>query len=87
MRHVWPNARAILFLKGRIRFHYPDGTKAKHNGGAPSVLIAFSLATAIDLGRCDLQGKLVYPNGGAFSMGIDFANLDVMSHSTESLCL
>jgi hypothetical protein len=27
--HVWERASALLFMRGRINFHYPDGTRAK----------------------------------------------------------
>lgn len=39
--HVWGKATALLFLKGRLFFYHVDGTKAKHNSGAPSVLVAY----------------------------------------------
>lgn len=44
--HVWPSAKGILFLKGRLYFHHRDGTRAKMNGGAPSALIGFDEFTA-----------------------------------------
>jgi hypothetical protein len=55
---VWPRASSLLFLKGRLTFHYPDGqgSKAGHNSGGPSVLIGYGpladerLAAAADLG-------------------------------------
>lgn len=39
---VWnsESAKAILFLKGRVAFHYVDGSKSKP-AGAPSVLVAY----------------------------------------------
>lgn len=40
-RTVWGKARAILFLRGRLYFHRPDGSRATGNAGAPSVLIAY----------------------------------------------
>lgn len=39
--HVWERADALLFLRGRLHFHYVDGRRAAANGGAPSVLIAY----------------------------------------------
>jgi len=56
--HVWPSASLLLFLRGRLTFHYPDGeaSKAGHNSGGPSCLIAYGsiaaarLSTAADLG-------------------------------------
>lgn len=38
---VFPRATALFFFAGRLTFYHVDGTKAKDNGGAPSVLIAF----------------------------------------------
>lgn len=54
--HVWPKASALLFLRGRLTFCYPDGTEASANSGGPSVLIAYGtkalqrLKAAKDLG-------------------------------------
>jgi hypothetical protein len=41
--NVWPFASALLFLRGRLTFHQPNGERAKmgHNSGGPSVLIAY----------------------------------------------
>jgi hypothetical protein len=39
---VFPYADSILFFNKRLRFCYPDGTEAKGNAGAPSVLIAYT---------------------------------------------
>nr|WP_156366684.1 DNA N-6-adenine-methyltransferase [Microbacterium sp. No. 7] len=33
---VWRRATAVLFLHGRLHFHYPDGRRAAANAGAPS---------------------------------------------------
>lgn len=38
---VWGRADALLFIKGRLHFHKPDGRRAKANAGAPSVLLAY----------------------------------------------
>lgn len=38
---IWEKATAIGFLKDRLYFHYPDGTRADANSGAPAVLAAF----------------------------------------------
>lgn len=38
--HVWARASGILFLRGRLSFHLPDGSLLA-NSGAPSVLIAY----------------------------------------------
>lgn len=60
--HVWPHASALLFLQGRLYFHYVDGTRAKANGGAPSVLIAYGEASAERLGMCGIPGKHIRLN-------------------------
>lgn len=63
---VWKQATALLFLHGRIHFHYPDGTRAAANSGAPSVLIAYGrddadrLAAAQRAHPALLAGSLVF---------------------------
>ncbi len=56
---AWPFATSILFLKGRLTFHRPDGSTPPtgHNSGGPSCLIAYGpeahqrLTTCWDLGH------------------------------------
>jgi len=57
---VWDEADAILFLKGRLKFHKPDGSVGG-TAGSPSVLIAYGQREVKVLENCDLTGKLVYP--------------------------
>lgn len=57
--HVWSKASALLFLKGRLHFHFVDGTRAPANGGAPSVLIAYGDQEAETLRSCGLPGAFV----------------------------
>lgn len=57
-RFVWGAATGLLFLRGRLNFHYPDGRRASANGGAPSVLIAY--------GTDDRDILAVAPIDGAF---------------------
>ncbi len=56
---AWDNADAMLFLRGRLHFHHIDGKRAAHNGGAPSVLIAFGENNVAALRRCELKGAFV----------------------------
>lgn len=58
---VWGPASAILFLKGRLTFHHGDGTasKAGHNSGGPSALIAYGPDDARRLRSCRLPGAVV----------------------------
>ncbi len=57
--HVWGKASAILFLEGRLHFHYPDGRRAAANAGGPSCLIAYGDEDAVRLARSGLPGALV----------------------------
>ena len=57
--HVWPCASAVLFLRGRLFFHRPDGRRAEHNAGAPSCLIAYGTVDAAILAGCGLPGYWV----------------------------
>ena len=58
--HVWPYASGLLFLRGRLYFHYVDGTLPDNNAGAPSVLIAYGAENAETLKKSGLDGKFVY---------------------------
>ena len=40
-RQVWDRATAVFFFEGRLFFHHPDGRRAKHKCGAPSVLVCY----------------------------------------------
>ena len=69
METIWRSATACLFIKGRIHFHYEDGTRAPANAGAPSVLVAYGDLNADILrasgisgafvGRWEMQGDVV----------------------------
>lgn len=56
---VWGAADAVLFLRGRLHFHYPDGTRAPNNSGAPSVLAAYGPEAFRRLSTCSLDGILL----------------------------
>lgn len=55
--YVWPYAKELLFIRGRIRFYHVDGTKGG-TSGAPSMLIAFNNENADILSESKL-GKFV----------------------------
>ena len=62
--HVWPKASAMLFIKGRLTFHYPDGSAPRtgHNSGGPSVLIAYGHEAAKRLYQNrDLGAYVAFP--------------------------
>lgn len=56
---VWNKASAVLFLEGRLHFHYVDGSRAKANSGAPSVLVAYGDQCADILRNCNIKGKFL----------------------------
>lgn len=57
-KHIWDNASAIFFIKGRLRFYHNDGTQGG-TAGAPSVLIAYGTNNANVLENCKLSGKYI----------------------------
>jgi hypothetical protein len=56
---VWEAATAVLFIRGRLFFHRPDGIRADSNSGAPSCLVAYGQADADILENCGLLGKFL----------------------------
>lgn len=65
-RHVWEQASALLFLRGRINFHHLNGERAKANSGAPTVLCAYGDHDTDILAACGLDGQfipLIFPRG------------------------
>jgi hypothetical protein len=56
---IWQHASAILFLADRLHFHYPDGTRAAANSGAPACLVAFGQYDAERLAASGIPGTLV----------------------------
>lgn len=59
---IWEKCNGILFMKGRLHFHHPDGTRAKANAGAPSCLIAYGDNNADCLESCALPGQYLPVN-------------------------
>lgn len=76
--HVWGQASAILFLEGRLHFHYPDGLRAEANAGGPSVLIAYGEQDAEFLACSGLPGALVGDVSVLRNKGSTGALLDLM---------
>lgn len=56
---VWNRATALLFIEGRLHFHYRDGTRAKGNAGGPSVLVAYGERDAEQLKESGIRGHFV----------------------------
>lgn len=63
VREVWGKATGVLFLHGRLHFHYADGDRAAANSGAPSVLVAYGERAAESLMTADLDGTYIPLNG------------------------
>lgn len=60
---VWPYASAILFLKGRLYFHKPNGDRGPGNAGGPSALITYGSKDAAILQDCGIPGKFIDLSG------------------------
>lgn len=58
-RFVWDAASAIMFLRGRLNFHAADGVRAKKNGGAPSILIAYGPEDCDILAAAPIDGAFI----------------------------
>lgn len=61
---VWGKADAALFLRGRVSFLHADGTKAKANAGAPSVLVAYGARDSAALRDSGIPGHYVRISDG-----------------------
>mgnify|MGYP000864520568 FL=1 len=54
--HIWNDADAVLFVKGRIRFYHISGIQAG-TPGAPSVFIAYGKEKALSLKNSGIEGR------------------------------
>lgn len=59
IRTVWNRADSLLFLHGRLHFHYPDGKRAAANSGAPSVLVGYGPTATQRLRHASVYGSFV----------------------------
>jgi len=57
--YVFPKASGILFFNGRLHFWKPNGTRARGNAGAPSVLISYGMEDLYKLKTLSDLGKVV----------------------------
>ena len=55
---IFPHAYGILFLRGRLRFHRPDGTQGEA-ASAPSALVAYSERDFVRLRESGLRGAFL----------------------------
>lgn len=56
--HIWEDADAVLFVKGRIKFFNLEG-KQGGTPGSPSIFIAYGIDNAIALEKSDIDGKFI----------------------------
>ena len=56
--HIWDDAHAVLFVKGRIKFYNLEG-KQKGTPGAPSIFIAYGKYNAEVLKNAGIEGKFI----------------------------
>jgi len=59
--HIWGQADAVLFLRGRLHFYDVTGKRAAANAGAPSALIAYGDFNVDALRKSGLPGRLIIP--------------------------
>lgn len=59
---VFPFVESILFIAGRLTFLDVNGTPAKYNGGAPSVLLSYSELDSDALSDSGITGRHVLIN-------------------------
>ena len=58
-KHIWNDADAVLFVKGRIKFYHVSGIQGG-TPGAPSVFIAYGKNNAELLKNAGIEGKFLY---------------------------
>jgi hypothetical protein len=56
--HIWNDADALLFVKGRIKFYHVSGEQGG-TPGAPSVFIAYGKTNADALENSGIRGKFI----------------------------
>ena len=56
--HIWNDADAILFVKGRIKFYHVSGIQGG-TPGAPSVFIAYGKENALALKNSGIEGRFL----------------------------
>jgi DNA N-6-adenine-methyltransferase (Dam) len=56
---IMKSATAVIFIKGRVKYHYTDGTKAD-SAPLPSMLVAFSHETGCTLEKSGINGSFIW---------------------------
>jgi hypothetical protein len=60
-RWIWPYAQLVCFIYGRLKFYFPDGSRACGDAGGPSALVAFGAEDARILEKSEIDGAYVVP--------------------------
>jgi DNA N-6-adenine-methyltransferase (Dam) len=68
---VWDKADAVLFFRGRIKFHHANGTKAKTTMTAPHLLVAYGTDNVEALANCKDLGCFIKLGSTAQRSGDD----------------
>lgn len=55
--YVWDHIHSYFVIKGRLHFYHVDGTRAKANSGAPSVLLSYSQYDSEMIEMSGLRGR------------------------------
>lgn len=67
--YVWEAATSVLFIRGRLHFHRPDGS-TEGNAGHGSVLVAYGDRNSLSLCSCRIPGAFfrLKERGESFSL-------------------
>lgn len=84
--YVFGTASAVLFLRGRVNFHRPDGTGGEKGSGSGSCLVAYGNENVRVLEKCGLAGQLVYLRGHSNRLQT-YMLLDIKKELTECLSI
>lgn len=68
---VFPKAKGILFMKGRIKFHREDGTIGE-SPGCGSILVAFGEENAEILRSSNIEGRYIQVNQEPCNTHVDW---------------
>lgn len=68
---VFPKAKGILFMKGRIKFHREDGTIGE-SPGCGSILVAFGEENAETLRSSNIEGRYIQVNQEPCNTHVDW---------------
>ncbi len=71
-RSIFPYCDSVFFIKQRLTFYYPNGERAKANGGAPNVLISYSEYDTQKIKDSGINGSVMFPENRAIIVVVGF---------------